>query len=562
MNQRHTKNKLYLLPALLFCLNLQGTETTQSVNEAVQPKNEVFTDLDNNQTESTDLDLMRKQQYQHNKPHHKPKYDNNMPQYTDNNMSPYTNDNTYSMNSNSAYMNNNQHYNNGNQYYNNGTIQQNTSGWQNNSISNNSAGSFDASFRTNGANATIGYVINTMGHKSEPRAVTVQKDNKIVVAGIRDDYPLLVRYTNNGELDKDFGGFGTYGPGVTIQTSLGKNSWFNAVAIDPQCDCNQKIIAAGSFGGSASRCTLARYYHDGTLDTAFGDKGIIKTGIPGELNAIAIQKDGLIVVAGYATYDVSNTQILLLRYNNDGTPDTNFGKTGVVITPAGNLARANAIAIQENNKIVAVGTVRTGNQNNMVIARYNENGTPDTNFGQNGVIILNQIGINNGIAYDIAIQKDGGIIIAGSSLFQNKNFFTIIRLQQNGTVDTTFGIYNDGIVTINPTPTRDPNADVYARSVALDKNGNIVVMGSAMTSHYSALSLVRLNPNGRLDLTFGNHVGIQFNILNFENLPNKVNIPVVVGTIQNDKEKLVLVSMYSNKALNTANQMAVARYLN
>ncbi len=665
MKKMHKKNRLYVLPALLFFVGLQGTEAKTIPSKSTQTTAlETNTDVSSDTDTDNDVNQQALDAYDvaitrvHNRPN-KPKPNNtasqntagaysmqNMPasqqniirpqnnmlgsQYTQpqnmpesqqsitwspNNMSEsqqynnqyyqnqaqlsdsqaqiYNNQEQYDNTqmqyySDSAqygtsqgqdnngnqpqYAGNQEQYNNSQWYYSNNQEQptgytsnqgQNYNSkidYTNDNTQQNSAGSPDTTFRSHNTTGTItlGYVINEMGFRSAPRAVTVQKDNKIVVAGERDEYPVLVRYNNNGALDKDFGGVGTYGPGVTIQTSLGKKSYFNAVAIDTQCDCNQKIVAAGSAAGKG---IIARYYHDGTLDTAFGDKGIIRTNIAGELNAIAIDADSNIVVAGVNTITTSNTHIIVMRFDSKGNLDNNFGTRGVVLTQVGAPSRANAMVIQKDNKIVVAGTVNSGNRTDMIIVRYNANGTLDPSFGLNnsGMRTFN-IENKNSVAYDVVIQQNGAILVAGSSISpNNSNLFTIIRLQHNGSPDTSFG--TNGIVAISPTPPGFPNHHAYARSVALDENDKIIVMGYIMEGNYNYFALVRLNHDGTKDTTFGTQ-GNQYSILkqNATSL-NQAAIPVF-GAIQNDKKKLVLAGMYSGKYSPTASLMAVARYLN
>jgi len=442
----------------------------------------------------------------------------------------------------------------------NNTESQNMPDWNTIPEPQNSAGAFDHSF------APAGYTINPMGFKSEPRAVITQPNNKIVVAGVRDDYPVLARYNDNnvnrdstiGVLDKSFG-INNYGPGVVIQTSLGKGSHFNAVAIQEQPD--QRIIGVGKANG---KCMLACYNPNGTLNTFFGTYGIITTNINGELNAVAIQKDSKIVVAGYNPYNASDTRIILMRYDKNGLPDTNFGSQGVVYTHAGKFSRANAITtttIHGENKIVIVGTINTGNQNNMVVARYHDDGSLDHSFGpdRSGVITI-PVGKNNSIAYDVIVQKDGQTIIVGSGISQNdRSLFIIIRLNENGFFDTSFG--TNGIIAA--TPTNNPSDNAYARSVVLDKDEKIIVMGYIRSHPFNLFSLARFNPNGTPDTAFGNYRGSQSNALTrFTRTDfNQAEIPVL-GTIQNDKNKLVLAGMYSGTYSRTASLMAVARYLN
>src|SRR5436190_13663908 len=195
MKNIYIKKKLYLFLTLFFCINLQATETSQA--NTVKPDTKVSPNDNPTVTRGG-----RRQ-------NHKPKQNNAASQ---NRIEAQSMVQLPSI-----------------------TEPQDMNSWHNNMPeSQNSAGSFDTDF----ARDKTGYVINAMGFRSEARAVTIQENNKIVVAGIRDDYPVLARYNENGVnndgtigvLDKTFA-TAPYGPGVIIQTSLGKNSHFNAVAI-------------------------------------------------------------------------------------------------------------------------------------------------------------------------------------------------------------------------------------------------------------------------------------------------------------------------------------------
>jgi len=521
MKAINIKKKLYVLLTLFFCISLQGTSTTEP--DTTQPSTresdiKVSRNCENNEVsqqafDTFELNQIRKPVPHHAKPSQKP----------------------------------------------NNTGVQNMAEPYNMPESPSKPGFLDINF----VHDKSGYVISTLGYNSAPKAVAIQENNKIVIAGVRDDYPTLARYNAHGVnddgtidvLDKTFATV-PYGPGVIIQTSLGKNARFNAVAIQ---QLGQTAIAVGSAQG---KCLLACYYDNGTLNTLFGENGIIKTNIIGQLNAVAIQKDHKVVATGYSNYNTTDRQILLIRYDEYGLLDDTFGIQGVVITPVERLAQANAITIQEDNKIVVVGTFANNNGiTSMLIARYNnEDGSLDQSFGSNGIVILS-VGKNNSFAYDVAIQKDGSIVIVGSSISPyDKSQFTIIRLNPDGSKDGFFG--TDGIVTITPTLYRNDIA--YATSVALDKNDKIIVMGHtmAMTNslEYNYFSLIRLNQNGTLDPRFG-HQGIWSEPLKLGNNFNRNRLPVF-GALQNDSEKIVLAGSYSSNHPTTTNQWAIARYLN
>jgi len=492
MNQIHKKNRLYVLSALLFCINIQSTETTQP------------------DTTPADIEVSYcALSHKHNHHHH--------------NIN--TNDNT----------------NTGVEEDGNGLLQLNNDGL------------IDSTFG-NGK----GYVIsNPQGANSEARGVAIQQNDKIVVVGIKGNKGVLVRYNQNGTFDTTFGGTGT----VINNNSI---SAFNTIAMQS----DNKIVAAGR--SSTNKCALARYTATGALDTTFNGTGFIITTITGELNTIAIQEDGKIVVAGYETYNGSGyTQVVLIRYNPNGSIDTGFGTNGVVRTFAGTISRAHGITIQEDNKIVIVGVSNSDNQNNedkILVARYHgASGNLDhTGFGEYGNRsgwITFGIGNKNCAGYGVTVQNNGRIIIVGTAIeIYNKYVFAMIGLHENGKIDNGFGGGIDGTVTLHA-GSDAYNDNSYARSVVLDENEKIIIMGYTMTGPYNNIAIARFDRNGILDWSFGTRGIVNGLLIDTNFNGNKTTTPFV-GGIQNNDNKLIVAGNYSASATTTDRQFAVARFLN
>jgi uncharacterized delta-60 repeat protein len=184
-----------------------------------------------------------------------------------------------------------------------------------------------------------------------PFALCLQTDGKIVVGGATGQDPVydfgMLRLDTLGNTDTTFGMNGT------VITDFGKpDEWANAMTIQP----DGKIILCG-YSGSPYKIAMARYHDDGTLDTAFNTTGKVLTAVStyDESNAVALQSDGKIILAGVAR-NGSNQDFSILRYHTDGTLDTSFSSNGFVTTDFGtNTDKAKAVAIQQDGKIVAVG---------------------------------------------------------------------------------------------------------------------------------------------------------------------------------------------------------------
>src|SRR5439155_1459581 len=136
----------------------------------------------------------------------------------------------------------------------------------------------------------------------------------------------------------------------------------------------------------------------------------------------------------------------VVRYNPDGSLDNSFGG-GIVNSPVGNSQdHANSVAIQTDGKIVVAGSTCKGvgtfgcTGTSFAIVRYNPNGSLDTSFNGTGIVIT---GNSDGGASDLAIQTDGKIVVAGDSLAAAGNWrtadFAIVRYNPDGSLDTSFG---------------------------------------------------------------------------------------------------------------------------
>ncbi|MFD3584010.1 calcium-binding protein [Streptomyces sp. NPDC058683] len=290
---------------------------------------------------------------------------------------------------------------------------------------------------------------------SEAHAVALQPDGKIVVAGgswrgyENCCWFTVARYNPDGTLDTGFGG----GDG-RVFTDFGSPEEAQDVAVQP----DGKIVAAGYVGG---RAAVARYNPDGSPDTSFSDDGMVSADPEpspeqgGDARALALQPDGKIVVAG----EVGTTRFdfSLIRFNADGSLDSGFGSGGVQRTDFGDYDIAEALAVQSDGRIVAAGS--SGGR--FALARYNTNGTLDTGFDGNGLVVT-----PGGGAQDMKLQSDGRIVAAGGG---PSGAFEIRRYNTDGGLDSGFG--TGGAVST------DFGGSDAARAVAVQSDGRIVAAG-------------------------------------------------------------------------------------
>ncbi|TAK07109.1 MAG: hypothetical protein EPO39_07310 [Candidatus Manganitrophaceae bacterium] len=302
------------------------------------------------------------------------------------------------------------------------------------------------------------------------RAVAIQADGKIVVAGAFDNCNFncimaIARFNSDGSLDSSFG---TGGQMTTFQFfNLGPA---NAVLIQP----DGKILLGGTGG---LKFIVVRLNSDGSLDTSFDGDGRANTpiGFDSSVNALALQADGKIVAAGYASMGGSTgLDFALARYNTDGSLDAGFGTGGIVTTHMGTSSDAAwGVVVQPDGNIVAGGSVIFGTQNTG-LARYLPNGTLDPAFGSGGKVVT-QFGRVGFVGTDIALQPDGKIVIGARGLNSNDTDFGVARINADGTPDTTFG---SGGSTLTPMGCRTFEE---VRSIALQPDGKVLVTGFTFT---------------------------------------------------------------------------------
>jgi uncharacterized delta-60 repeat protein len=276
-------------------------------------------------------------------------------------------------------------------------------------------GQLDRSFGRNGR------VLTGFGSASlAVSAIALQDDGKILVGGRGDaDAGALVRYKPDGRLDPVFG------RGGKILTE------FRVLKDGVALQADGRIVVAGA---SASRFVLARYTPDGHVDQSFGRDGRImadfgrRTVVDAYAGAAAFQSDGRIVVAGAAS-----SRFLLARYTPDGGVDRSFGGNGSVMTTLGEVPEARAVAIQKDGKVVAAGYAVRGGSDSFALARYTPGGQLDESFGSSGKL-LTSFG-EDADASAIAIQGDGKIVVAGWSAPHGRQSFALVRYTRRGRLD-------------------------------------------------------------------------------------------------------------------------------
>ncbi len=216
--------------------------------------------------------------------------------------------------------------------------------------------------------------------------------------------------------------------------------------------------------------------------------------------AMLIQNDGKIVVGGYAVDPVNgDKEFALVRYNYNGTLDTTFGGTGKVVTDfTGTSDRIWGIALQSDNKIVAVGETSTpATLNDVAIARYNPDGALDLTFGGTGKVTTDYL-LGNNSAYGVALSGTN-IYVAGAATVAGTYDFMVARYNTLGLLDATFNPTGTvpGIAT-----TGFGSGNDIARAVAIDSSNRPTLGGYSNGGSGDDFAIARFDTAGALDSSF------------------------------------------------------------
>lgn len=401
------------------------------------------------------------------------------------------------------------------------------------------AGSLDKQFGKASDGTPDGIVSLSLGSGNDSaKGMAVQADGKVIVAGTSTSTGgssniVIERFNSNGTLDTSFGADGNSDgtPDGVVNLDLGTSS-DDAKAVAIQAD--GKIVVAGNSTptGGSSNVVLARLDKNGKLDATFGadgnadgtPDGVVQVSFGNgddAVDAIAIQLDGKIVVAGDTTSNSGGSQnMMVARVNANGSLDATFGAGNADGTPDGVVSlslgagndEAKAVAIQADGRIVIAGnTVGSDDSSNIAVARLNGDGSLDATFGvgnadgtPDGVVAIS---LSNGDdkAKAVALQADGKILVGGVTVAaDNSSNVAVARLNSDGTADVSFGAGTadgtpDGSVSLS-----FGAGDDKLKGLLVQADGKILIAGSNTAADGSSNAVVaRLNSNGALDSSFG-----------------------------------------------------------
>jgi uncharacterized delta-60 repeat protein len=291
-----------------------------------------------------------------------------------------------------------------------------------------------------------------------------------------------------GDLDTTFSADGKVSLSVT---SGADKAW--SMVLQP----DGKIVLAGTCDGDdITRFCIVRFDNEGSLDIGFGLLG----GTSGRITdgedtarAVAVAPNGTIVIAGYC-FSNSKYDFCVTRLLPNGARDTTFGNDGNVVTSVTSEANlAYALAIQPDGKIVVVGACGSSTFRDFCVARYRVDGSLDTSFSGNGKLATDIV--RDDYAYAVAIQSDGKIVVAGGcsdTASITDSAFCVVRYSSTGVVE---GGFPRRFAFISPSKSE-------VTSIAIQPDDKIMLGGYCSDSLSGRACLLRLESAGTTDLSF------------------------------------------------------------
>ena len=261
-----------------------------------------------------------------------------------------------------------------------------------------------------------------------------------------------------------------------------------------------KMILAGTvYGAGNADFRVVRLNADGTLDTTFNGTGKIDIAVApnrhDSASSVQVLANGKIVIGGSSASSGANADFSVVRLNADGTLDTGFSSDGKVSLPVGQQNDFGySVTVQSDGKTLMAGASYTAAGANFSVIRLNLDGSLDTSFNGTGKVIIPMPGATNAVARSVLVQSDGKIVLGGSGDTATGSTFSVARLNPDGSLDTTFS--SDGKLNVAV------GDHAAGGSLGLQADGKIVLGGQASDADGPRFAMVRLNTDGTLDQTF------------------------------------------------------------
>ena len=326
--------------------------------------------------------------------------------------------------------------------------------------------------------------------------LVIQNDGRIVAVGDAyngSDWDFeIVRFLPSGELDPAFGV-----GGLVLSDFNALSDFANAVALQG----DGKILVVGSSGNNLARdVSLARFTSEGFLDVNFGVDGKVLYDFEdgyGQASSVILDGNHIIVGGSWSDYWEwsidKTTEAVLIRFTSEGAQETSFGTDGRVIFHGIADVQIHDVILQSDSKILVAGHTSGAMFDDIYLARYESDGSPDLTFGEDGVVVMS-FSPSDDQASALALQNDGKILVLGFSYNMDKQNYEmiIVRYTNTGQIDLSFG--DEGKTFFD-----DLGYSWFMKDIVFDSNGMIIVAGQQYGGGYSDIGVVRFTQDGIFD---------------------------------------------------------------
>lgn len=239
----------------------------------------------------------------------------------------------------------------------------------------------------------------------------------------------------------------------------------------------------------------------GVLDNGFGTNGIVTTTITtGQQNGIhklLQQPDGKIIAIGNTNHYQTNSEIVVVRYNTNGSLDNSFGTGGIAIHSPGNNDNVQSGILQPDGKIILVGIKDYNSASRAIVMRLNSNGSIDNTFDGDGIMEIGPVTGSDNRFVDIERDASGNYFLCG--YFDNgagRLDAAVVKLTSSLAIDNsygTLGIFQFGTIA---------GYDNYPGDISIQADGKVVGAGYSAGPGPRSPLIWRLTNAGAFDNSF------------------------------------------------------------
>ena len=305
-------------------------------------------------------------------------------------------------------------------------------------------------------------------------------------------------------------------------------------------DTHGNIIAVGYTikSGIKYDLTIIKTDANGIIDTSFGSGGVVKVTDYDEIwpYGMKITNDNKIVVIGsFTKVQFQGYEIIIMRFNENGTVDESFGDHGKVNLNfnAGNIISLNL----ESDDFILIAKENQTKNLNPYIVKYSYDGEMKESFGENGMVYLT----NSIYPFCMKILNDSSIVVAGTYNEWPNTELGLCKLTPAGVIDSDFA--NDGIWHLNTMQDFDLDYERFI-NIFEDQNQNLILSGYGLSSSQycgKRSFLSKFSINGIWDTTFGENgfSCIDFSAITILQMNNKY---LTVGWHKDRSYKITLIN--------------------